>query len=574
MRLTRYGTLLLLGFAACDASITDDPMGVADTGAVTLDAGAPTGGEREDPDFDAGSCFDGLDNDRDGQMDCAEDACGVRRECCVASTSVACCGSPSPVARVEIACPDGPASSCAALEGEALFGSPTIEDGALVPQGGPGHGGLVLDGPIDPRAGNLRLEAVVRAPEVACGDCVDFAGIAFVAAPPAPGVRAPIWLGVLGTSGRDEVQVIVADEVVHRFELPFEAIYAISLEGSGAATVSVDGVAVPLDGLTLPPEVHAVVIGRTDNRAAGVEAMRVHRAELQRADCDMPAALARAASPRLPGTASSFRPNDLGRVAAVVDEGALFVVFADDGDLFVAREAMNGGLVPPASRDELAVTPLDGTDDLRDPALHRGPGGVLQLYFAAEASDGRSRIFRAPREGDRFGTPDLALEVDGASVDGPAVWSTADGLLRMVARVSRPGAPSELAIFGASGDAPLERLEGLRQAPVEDLFAFDRDEVAQPAIAQTADGLYRLYYAGRRGTAWSAGLLVSEDGVAWRPLGRVLGPDGDGFDALSVRGPAPVVRSDLGGALHLYYTGSDGAGAAIGLAGPAGTLGE
>jgi len=85
----------------------------------------------------------------------------------------------------------------------------------------------------------------------------------------------------------------------------------------------------------------------------------------------------------------------------------------------------------------------------------------------------------------------------------------------------------------------------------------------------TADGLFRLYYAGRRGTRWSVGLLVSPDLETWFPVGAVLSPDEEGLDAIAVRGPGPFVAAD--GRVGLYYRASDGVLTSLGLARPSGT---
>ena len=157
MRLARYGTplsghsgftrgsllafagWLVLAFASCADAGAPDGF-VTDGGATVFD-GSPVSppNDREDPDFDAGACFDGLDNDDDGTLDCAEAECGVRAECCVGSAE--CCSGATRLSTLTVECEDGPASACDSLEGLTLFGAPTIERTGLVPQGGAGHGG-------------------------------------------------------------------------------------------------------------------------------------------------------------------------------------------------------------------------------------------------------------------------------------------------------------------------------------------------------------------------------------------------------------------------------------------------
>ena len=104
-----------------------------------------------------------------------------------------------------------------------------------------------------------------------------------------------------------------------------------------------------------------------------------------------------------------------------------------------------------------------------------------------------------------------------------------------------------------------------REARPDDLFAYDRDEVADPAVVHSG-GLHRLYYAARQGTRWQIAMMVSSDRVRWYDIGPVLGPDDEGYDALAVRGPAPFVGAD--GRVSLYYLASDGVLGSLGLAAP------
>ena len=94
---------------------------------------------------------------------------------------------------------------------------------------------------------------------------------------------------------------------------------------------------------------------------------------------------------------------------------------------------------------------------------------------------------------------------------------------------------------------------------------FDADDVDDPAVV-LYDHVYRLYYAGRLGSRWSIGMLIAADLHYWRPAldgDAILAADGDGLDAVSVRGPAPLVED---GHVSLYYVGSDGDVPTIALA--------
>ena len=119
-----------------------------------------------------------------------------------------------------------------------------------------------------------------------------------------------------------------------------------------------------------------------------------------------------------------------------------------------------------------------------------------------------------------------------------------------------PTAESDLCGARASCEA---RTDDFVLEPSTDPLAFDRDEVSAP-VAITHAGVTRIYYAGRRGTRWSVGLLLqgtdrtffraANDGAA------VLTPTGQGPDALGVSSPAAFVD---GSELVLLYAGTEGA---------------
>src|SRR5690606_10270011 len=94
------------------------------------------------------------------------------------------------------------------------------------------------------------------------------------------------------------------------------------------------------------------------------------------------------------------------------------------------------------------------------------------------------------------------------------------------------------------------------------VMAFDADEVAAPALYVDGAGILRLYYAGRRGSRWSIGMIASGDGriFAYAPSEPVLRASGTGHDALSVLDPS-VVR--VGDTLQLFHTASDGVAARV-----------
>ncbi len=597
MRVARLGTLLLLLLPAC-ADLGRGPDTLEPDAAAGADAGPAWDGSFADgggiPSLEEngelpGVCYDGLDNDRDDALDCDDDGCALDAVCCVGSS--ACCTPDGSVPlTVPDACRDGDPASCTELDPRVVpFGAvaPDFEAGGLVPQGGAGYGGVALGGPVDPRAFDLDLSATVVVPAARCADCVDAAGIGFLEALPASDQRGAVRLGVLLNGSRREAQVIVADRPITALPLA-DGTHAVRIELfiDGRAVIhGVDGGPLALDDLALPAALTPVVFGRTDNRA-GEPAVHVTQAEAARARCDVPSALTRRDAPLLPASSTTWRPTDLGRIARVEtgprDMPRPRIVFANGGELLSVGPNGIGELVGSSGPPDPVLAAPEGYESLHDPFVVED-GDSLVLYLAAERPDGKRDLLRSVGPAGRalaFSETSLVeVPPEVASIDGPTVWieDLAAGTWRMIARVDTGTGPRLAALVSRDSGGRFEwAIEGdlersiVRAPGHDDVFAIDRDEVGEPALI-VHEGTWRLYYAARRGQRWSIGLLVSTDGTAWRAMGPVLEGDGDGFDALGVRSPAPFVA---GGAVRLYYVGTDGSASAVGIAGPAGMVGE
>jgi hypothetical protein len=597
MNLARLGTrvcviaggAMLAALAACDG-----PNGATDASASD-DAGIDGGPVHSDggvlPMESPTQCFDEEDNDLDELADCADSDC-AGAACCVGSGAETCCVEGTPIPIVEIdECADGSELDCLGSD-VAIFGSatPTIENGALVPQGGPGngHAGVSLATPIDPRGQNLTLTANIDVPAARCANCADGAGIGLFGE--LPDASSAVLLGVVASGSLGQLLVIVADEIVARAQLVTGVRdISITVNVEGTVTVYDDGVQVgdTIVGVALPDRVWPAVFGRTDNRGDGIRAVGVYEAQLSAARCEVPSAIVRRGAPVLPWSGTpAFEPVAV-RAPSVVaytdGQPQMFMVYAYEGNLHGAERTPAGE--------------FHGGDGDPGPALVALPEGVVSvsdpsvvvdddrfhLYFAGTDIEGVSNIYKAEGDPDfatTFAAPVIVataelLGVD--SIDGPAV-EVGNPTWHMLARARIGGstriielrAPYPGVLFSlARGDLDSSTL---RVPEADDLFAFDRDEVAAPARVVHEDvmgrPLERLYYAGRRGTRWSIGALVSDGFGGWRPIGPVLEPQGAGFDALGVTDPALFVER---GVVRFYYAGTDGQRYAIGEAGPAGT---
>lgn len=600
MHLARLGTTLLLlaALGGCgDAGLNDRGDAGPTCPDCAMDGAFPDVGLGPVPEEQGDDCFDEVDNDLDGLTDCEEPLCAVELVCCVGSASGACCAPDGETRALSLAsCADGPADGCFSGRTDlSFFGedTPTVEDAALVPQGGTGHGGVALGGPIDLRAANVTFSATVAVPDRAmrCSDCVDGAGIAVLAELPPPGQRASARFGVLATGSRDEVVVLVADEVVARTSLPLgAALLDIELGVDGTAVARLgEAELARVEGLELPESAWLVVFGQNTNPSAGEERVRVRDATATTYACDAPAAVVRRPGPVVPWSgATGWSPREVRQpsVATYTQSGAerAMMAFAHAGDIYLAQRTGAGEFRHASADPGPPAFPLpEGVVAVSDPSLIADVDRFV-LYFVGHGADGATRVWKTTGEpgfGQGFGAPAPVLDpVDFAllGVDGVHVTPSSSGWA-LLARVDT-GQDRRIARFSSADGLEWELHGGsleaatLRLPRTTDLFAFDRDEVAAPALVTFPDArgnhVTRVYYAGRRGTRWNIGLLASLDGVRFRPVGVVLGPGAD-FDALGVTDPEPVVEE---GVLRVYYAGTDGASYRIGVSGPAGTLGE
>jgi hypothetical protein len=590
-RVARLGILLLLAYAACGGP-GGDPADAGST--LPRDASSDPFDGAVAPPEEGAACYDAIDNDSDSNVDCDEAAC-AGPVCCVGSGAAECCAEAIAEQLLVLdACSDGPAPDCITGGEVALFGSvlPAIEDGGLVPQGGSGYGGAALASPIDPRAVNLSVRASVIVPPTAsrCTDCADGAGIALFGELPDGSSR--VLAGVIAMGSRNELLVVAADEIIHAGALA-EGAHALEIVTDVEGGVIVKDGSVELgrlERLSLPSRVWPAVYGRTENRAEGVEAVRVESASVSTSECEAPAALMRRTAPVVPWSGASWDPDTV-RAPSLAS-------WEESGETRTLMVFAYGGQIYSAGPTDLGEFRGDGGDPgeplftlpaelvvASDPAIV-ADAGQLHLFFVGTDVDGATSVWKTTGSTGLTPTFEAPLQVlDPAAlgvtgIDGISVLAS-DVVLRMVARVWRDGSSRIVLLFsdpnGTSWQLPDGSLEAatLRLPQPDDLFAFDRDEVAAPARVRHTDvrgePLELLYYAGRRGTRWSIGLLISEDGLVWRPIGPVLEGSGVGFDALGVTDPAPLV---IDGAVHLFYAGTDGQGFRIGEAGPAGTVGE
>lgn len=580
---------------------TEPPPGAdagpsSDAGGAGIDAGTgETDAEYDSSGLDAAAaraaCFDGDDNDGDGRFDCADLSCQTNvPSCCVGQSSATCCSDGAEHALALTGC--GPLLSSCAMPGVPFtaFGSPApgvrtfAADGvpSLVPGGQAADGGALLDRLLDPRAGAVRLSATIASPlEAPASGRVETVAVGFVdASVDASSLTrvAPI-AGVVVSRSRAEVLLVIAGDVVQRWELLTEApvTYTLELDPTGRVRLAASSGGIAADvAYPIDAPVRAVVYGRTANPTETIAPARLLGMSVTPTVCDMPAALARSAEPVVPAPGADttwadglvrIGEPDVLRYEDPPGTEQVRMALVVDGDIYLATPGSGGFELTTLLGEPVMARPAQpwAVEGVSDPALVR-IGDQLELLFTGW-SGGRGTIARAlwDTTTERFVVdgPVPGLEASGGTGFSSIAPFSLGGVPHAVVRVD-DATGQRLALYSLGAGAELV-LRELRAPHPTDVFAFDRDEVDGPAVL-VRGGVYRLYFAGRRGTRWSLGLLVSDDGVDWHEpaVGKaVLSPSGAGFDALGVRDPAFDLVGDQ---LRLYYAGDDGERVRVGVA--------
>lgn len=573
--------VLALLATACDAGTPtfERDGGLSDATIIPrVDGGVPPSDQR---------CFGHADDTL--ATDCRAEACAAVAACCVGSARAECCGASEIESIVDLRCSAGALEACLDLGTQRVaFGAelPIVEAGGLVPQGGLGHGGVALTESIDPRARNVRVEADVEVPAERCSECVDAVGIALLEAIPAPGQRAVVPFGALVSGSRNEVVVLIADEVVARRSLvPGALRLAVITRVDGRGEVLVNGeTMLEVEGLSLPSRTSLAVFGRTSNRS-GVQAVRVTSASASLAACDVPSALERRSTPVLPWSGASWAPSEVRRPSVVAwndGQPRALMAYAFGGEIHLASRTGFGEFRhATADPGPPAFERPDALEIARDPWLVLDDDRFV-LFFTGIDVEGRTSIWRAlggPARAQTFAPPRPVVDPDGPelswyeALEQPTVL-VGEPSWRMIARGRTASGVHLVELVSHDGGATYAPFRIVASPRSSDVLAFDRDDVESPALVVVPDAqgrsVVRLYYGARRGTRSSIGLYV-EGGGSWRRMGEVLGPSDQPFDSFGVTDPAPLVED---GVLRLYYAGTDGARWRFGLAGPIGMLGE
>jgi predicted GH43/DUF377 family glycosyl hydrolase len=444
---------------------------------------------------------------------------------------------------------DGPVESCE-LDLRA-FGSVRVQAGMLAPDGLSADSGVVIGAPIDLRVHRVTVSAVLET--TACeGPCIEAAGFGFATEHVGASLMRPV-AALLASSDRRSVSFVSGDRIVASW--PMASIserWTLALDPAGRARVFGPGVdqafeTIPQDGASL------VAYGRNDP-ARPESGARIGRIETTVALCDVPNARdARETVAIAPTTIESptIARESSGDVIAWASHGAIYAADSDGTMWNQGRPVLSGANF----HDEGGVA---------DPELVL-KDGAWNLFYTAISHNGLRSIGHAVAaevRGPFLADPTPVVTPDGTlaeeALEMPTVAQVFDGRWVLVARV-RSEARTALSAFVSPDGKVFTRMEGslatsTERSAGEASFAFDAHEVADPSLV-VVNGAYHLFYAGRRGTRSSIGLMLSDDLRFWRPIeDAVLEPDA--VDRIAVRAPDAVVDDE--GVVHLYFIGDDG----------------
>lgn len=578
-------------------NVSFDGAFASDSASLGRDAAAPRGTEGL---FDPAECFDGIDNDGVGPIDCGSSFCSAVDVCCIGSTAAGCCYKLRTAFELDF-------STCAELEtcapsqqGNRVFGapSPRVTQGHFVPGGSnTSESGVVFAEEINLEGSRTTLEAIIEAPET-CDDCLNAVGIALVPAGyRGDEISAAAVLGLLVSGSLGEASIHAGGSLLWRGSVDAgQHEYSLEIAASGRVRLSVDGstadgidIAIPMTTQPLRLAIH----GRGHNTTSANPTARVSRASMSWTGCDIPSALSRQSESPVRGVDSTRNLSGASIASSPANNRLAFVSAAGIHIAHQVADTQSFELMAPEP-----VVPSDLNRVVSDPALVDLPFGGSRLYFTARNYE-NGTLTRTTIEwvdsdsGDQFSgvsqpllDPEALGRADLASVDSPsALLVEADYFIAARAVATNGVSTLVLIRHSASGLEPAElrdvcgtgcypstfdvpRAVAVHQPRSGDALAFDTDELGAPALFEH-EGIYRLYFAGRRSLRWSIGLLVSRDLNLFRlsndgkPV--LSGTGQSGADSLGVYDPevwlagAESVHPEL----VLFYTASDGVRTAL-----------
>lgn len=533
--------LSLLGCPAAGIEARSDAGPDPATDAAATDAasedGAPSPPGAELDTASNRGCLDGQDSDADGAVDCSDPECSAAPVCCVGATSEACCALGTGASVLLATCDTSGCGESAAT----IFGSPALDPG-LRGTSDAADSGVVLGAEFDGRAGRIEVRAQVALGASSAPD-LDWVAVGLVAGSSGSARVLPA-AALQVNAALDRTALIVGDTLVDSAPGAAAGEYWVALDPDGRLTGGRDGTTLFTATILVGAGLHPVVFGRS----AVADGVSVSSLVVTRSACDVPAAL-ELAPVELVDEALVFEPGtEANPSLARGPDGVLYLAFDavrldDPGrrSIFVAQETTPGRFVVRNPSTGLAqpIVSLAEQDELIDPDLSYEEG-AWRLLFAGERA-GQREVFVADSitpQPSFAAAEAIVVDVPGAdSFDAPArVPGSSQLIVRahgaagtFLVRLEQPEplrAQMDSGLCGVDDACDLGNFSRFVVQARTGTDRFDADEVASPSLVRGEDGLFRLYYTGRRANRWTVTVVISEDGDYWRRISETVGaPD-------------------------------------------------
>jgi hypothetical protein len=523
---------------------------------------------------------------------CAAQSCGEVNTCCVGQGD--CCDATAPGLlpgdAVDFSvCAGQQPATCLSGEGwpAEAFGprQSQIHGDAFYPGGDDsGDSGLRFEPLFDLKSLRVKVSGVFHQGSAQCGaGCLEGVGIGFASQQDLP-ADATGDISLLYSRSLGQVRLVRGGTVTAQAAMSeAEQKWTLELQPSGrvlayaddnADNPDLDSVLEPVSGARL------LLFGRSQDPSSS-DGVHLSALAVESALCDIPGEWSeRGALVLEEADGTAWEPDAASAPSAAQDQdsGATLLAFESGGDIYLAvRDGADpytfvlygDGVSPIVSKADVS-----GAVTLGQPSLVRD-GENWAVYFSVNSGGGTQRIASARTPYGGAFQLDEPLDMTGysGSLDAPSVARREDGKWFMVAS---PGAQvQDSVLFFASPDglfwtqvvgsgSPGETLDRACEAAPGSFFC---DGVDAPDLS-IHHGSWQLHFAGKQGTRWAIGLLVSDvlSGWGWKLMsdGRpVLKASGTGFDRLSVQDPCALGGAD---SVELFYTGSNGSRTALGRA--------
>lgn len=475
--------------------------------------------------YDPRTCWDDIDVDGDGQIDCDDSGCAAVRACAIGDgdrceqISHASIGFDSC-----IGLPD--ARSC--LGAARAIGRTMIEPGAMVPVGElDADAGYVFGDPLDLASERVRITVSFVRSE--CTGCVEGAAVA-IAHSEVQRVIAPL-VALVASSDRGNVSLVVGGATVHSWPIAADtpAGFELVLRPTGEVTARPLAGSEPPVALQITPmrDLEIVAYGRNPAHAGATDTRAgISDLDITRSLCDMPASWSAATAREV--RQGGERVEDFESPSIWIDGTTEAIAVSREMAIFVGESA--AGAFDLKRDPAVSQHGPNSAAGVTDPELFRHEGRWFIAFTGVSVDERRSiGIARGGATLDEPFQPDPTAGIDPAiadvaSLEMPTVAVLPDGTWVLVARATGYDGTRALLGFASSSDGAswipyvgADLADSTARPSAVEPLAFDADEIAHPTLV-VANGAYQLYFAGRRGTRWGVGLFASDEFLYWRPI--------------------------------------------------------